>query len=281
MRRQGCVKNRPPAPGRCFDGVVTVQSERRQDRRILVTVAVVAPVVVGAVLALFRETITTTTAALVFVLVVVALASAGSRVAGVAAALSSAVWFDFFLTEPYQTFAITDPDDVEIAVLLLLIGVAVSEIALWGRRQQARASRREGYLDGVLRIAGLATEPQVGRDAITAAVADDIVEVLDVDAARYVRGDIHDPRVPLLGQDGRVTRNQHQVNVEVEGLPTDSETALAVRHGGVTTGHFLLTASTRIARPSIEQRKVAVLLANQVAAEPTTTRTRPGVDAAG
>ena len=42
------------------------------------------------------------------------------------------------------------------------------------------------------------------------------------------------------------------------------EIGLVVRSGGVTCGHYLLTAATRVARPSLEQRRVAVLLADQV-----------------
>ena len=30
-----------------------------------------------------------------------------------------------------------------------MIGVAVTELAVWGRRQHAAASRRAGYLDGI------------------------------------------------------------------------------------------------------------------------------------
>ena len=75
---------------------------------------------------------------------IVAAASTGLRSAGLVAALSSAAWFDFFLTEPYHGFAIPRPGDVETAVLLVLVGVAVTEIALWGRRQQARASQQAG-----------------------------------------------------------------------------------------------------------------------------------------
>lgn len=60
--------------------------------------------------------------------------------AGMAAAVSGAAWFDFFLTVPIHTFAIDDANDVEIAVLLVLVGVAVTEIALWGRRKQASSN---------------------------------------------------------------------------------------------------------------------------------------------
>ena len=62
--------------------------------------------------------------------------------------MSSGAWCDAFLTDPRGRFTITDPHDIEITALLVLVGVAVTGIALWGRRQQARASRQAGYLDG-------------------------------------------------------------------------------------------------------------------------------------
>ncbi|WP_405954905.1 DUF4118 domain-containing protein [Streptomyces phaeochromogenes] len=45
------------------------------------------------------------------------------------AALSSAVWFNFFLTRPYQRFTISDADDITTALLLLTVGVTVSQLA--------------------------------------------------------------------------------------------------------------------------------------------------------
>jgi K+-sensing histidine kinase KdpD len=39
--------------------------------------------------------------------------------------VSVAVWFDFFLTQPYERFTITRRTDIETTVLLLVIGVAV------------------------------------------------------------------------------------------------------------------------------------------------------------
>lgn len=247
---------------------MTVDLADRDRRKALLAVALLAPLAASALLAQFRDSVTTAAAVLLLVLVVVAVAAAGDRAAGIVAALSSAAWFDFFLTQPYNTFTITERDDVEVAVLLLLIGTAITEIALWGRRQQARASRREGYLDGVLRVAALASERQTSPDALITHVAQEIVEVLDVDAGRFVRGTVLDPSVPILGHDGQVTRGSRQVDVVREGLPTDDEIALEVRHAGVTVGYFMLTASARVVRPSIEQRKVAILLADQVGVDP-------------
>ena len=61
---------------------------------------------------------TAATDVLVLVAVVVVFSATGLRAAGLAAALSAAVWFDFFLTEPYQSFAINDANDLEAAVLV-------------------------------------------------------------------------------------------------------------------------------------------------------------------
>ena len=106
-----------------------VESLVRSHRSLLVGAAAIAPLVACAGLAAFRASVTSTTAVLVLVLVVVAAAATGVRLAGIVAALSSSAWFDFFLTEPRGRFAITGRDDIEAAVLLLLVGVAVTEIA--------------------------------------------------------------------------------------------------------------------------------------------------------
>ena len=96
------------------------------------------------------------------VLLVVATAATGIRLAGIVGALAAAVGFDFFLTEPYYALNIAGPDDIATAVLLLLVSGLVGEIALWGRRQVARASREQGYLDGVI---GTAATAAAGRAA--------------------------------------------------------------------------------------------------------------------
>ena len=44
---------------------------------------------------------------------------------------------------------IADRSDIETAVLLLVVGVAVTELAVWGRRRAAIASRDAGYLAGI------------------------------------------------------------------------------------------------------------------------------------
>lgn len=229
------------------------------------TAAAAVPLLVALLLSAWRDSITTATDVLVLVAVVVAASATGDRWAGITAALSSALWFDFFLTQPYLRLTITDANDVEATVLLLLIGTIVTEVALWGHRQQARASRREGYLDGVLGTAELVLVRHDSVESLTHRVANQITDVLDIAECRFAVGDSHDPQMPVLHHDGSVSRLGRPLNVDRDGLPTDDETVLPVRWGGEVVGHFLLTSASRVARPTMEQRRVAVLLADQVA----------------
>jgi K+-sensing histidine kinase KdpD len=236
-----------------------------RDRAAVVVIAAVVPALACAAIAPFREDIANTNAALVLVLVVVAVAATGLRWAGVVAALSSAAGFDFFLTQPYYRLTITDRADIETAALLTLVGLAVTEVALWGRRQQARASRQQGYLDGVVQTAGIVAAGNSRTEALIEHVAGQLVDVLGVDDCHF-DSDTRDVAPAVIVRDGTVVHHGRDIDVERCGLPTDCEIELRVQHDGMTRGRFLLIASTRIARPSYAQRQVAVALADQVGA---------------
>ena len=127
--------------------------------RVVVLAGLAALLVLAAVLAPFRGSLPNTDAALALVLVV---AAAGHRAAGALAAVSAAVWFDFFLTVPYERLTITRRADIETTVLILAVGVAVTEIGVRGRRQHAAAARRAGYLNGIgaaARAVAVGTDP--------------------------------------------------------------------------------------------------------------------------
>lgn len=228
--------------------------------------ALVLPLTTCAILSTRKDSVTDATAVLILVLWVVAAAASGDRLAGVLAALSGGVWFDFFLTEPYQRFTIADPDDIEATALLVLIGVSVTEIALWGHRQQGRAARRSGYLEGVVGAARIVSEGDTPASTVVDVVGRQITNVLEVESCRFVDGPVHDSRIALLDHDGVVTRGGRTVDVDNAGLPHDEYVALLVRRGPHVIGHFLVTATTEVAYPSRERRQVAVLLADQVAA---------------
>lgn len=227
--------------------------------------AVAGPIVVAAAASGLRALLTGTSAALLLVLVVVAVGIAGDRFAGVLAAISAAAAFDFFLTVPYYAFAIFDRDDIETAVLLLAIGVAVTEIAHRGRLHRERSSRREGYLDGVAHAARMAADGS-SRTELIANVERIITDVLDLDECGF------DPPAigregpsgrPVLGRDGNITWGGRTVDVDRDGLPTMDVIELPAGRAGAG-GRFLLTASSRVRRPDREHLMVAITLAEQI-----------------
>jgi len=79
----------------------------------------------------------------------------------VLAAVSASVWFDFFLTRPYEQHTITRTTDIETTVLILDIGAAVTELAVWGRQQHfaARLARPRPFRCGICAAYGSHPNP--------------------------------------------------------------------------------------------------------------------------
>ncbi len=212
----------------------------------------------------FRDRFANTDVALVLVVVIVAVAANGYRLAGILAALSAGVWFDFFFTRPYQRFSIDDRSDIETLVLLLAVGVAVTELAVWGRRQQALASREAGYLAGIQAAAEVGATGGSGNELIKA-VSDQLVRTLGLRGCRFQPGVSGVGNPPRLRRDGQVVWRGAVWDVERKGLPVDSEIELLVESGGRLHGRYMLTAAPEM-RASLAQRRVAVTLADQVGA---------------
>jgi K+-sensing histidine kinase KdpD len=155
--------------------------------RLAVLAGLVVPLALAVVLAPFRASFPDTDAALALLLTVVAVAANGNRLAGVLASASATVWFDFFLTRPYERFAIAGRTDIETTILLLVIGVAITEIAVWGRRQHAAASRRAGYLDGIS-AAARAVATGDSPAALIEQVSAQLTDLLSLSSCRFQYG---------------------------------------------------------------------------------------------
>jgi K+-sensing histidine kinase KdpD len=232
--------------------------------RLAVVAALVVPLVLTVILVPFRHSFANTDAALALILVVVAVAADGYRLAGYLAALSAAVWYDFFLTRPYEHFNITRRQDIETTVLLLVIGAAVTEIACWGRRQHTNASRRAGYLEGVNAAAG-AVAAGSSASELTDQVCGRLTELLSLRSCRFQYGMAGLGHPARLCKDGQVVPGSHRWDTYAEVLPDGADTELLAESGGVLQGRFLMRARPN-ARPTLEQRLVAVALADQVGA---------------
>ena len=87
----------------------TVPSSWWLSTSVVRAAAVLAPLVVCLTLYRLPRRVPAASAVLVLVLCVVAAAATGDRLAGAVAALSSGLWFDFFLTEPFIGSPSTTP----------------------------------------------------------------------------------------------------------------------------------------------------------------------------
>jgi len=232
--------------------------------RLAVLAGEAVPLALAAVLVPFRAAFPNTDAALAMLVVVVAVAANGDRLAGALAAVSTAVWFDFFLTRPYERFTITRRTDIETTVLLLVIGVAVTEIAVWGRRHYAIASRRAGYLDGI-NNAARAVAAGGSAPALIDQVSSQLAQLLSLRSCIFQYGVAGLGRPARLHRDGSVTLGNRRWAADSEDLPADTDVELLVGGGGIFQGRFLMTPGPG-ARPALERRLLAVAFAGQVGA---------------
>ncbi|MEV5737649.1 DUF4118 domain-containing protein [Streptomyces sp. NPDC052292] len=232
-----------------------------------VIAALVAPLAVCAVLLPFRSNLANTSVALILVVVVVAAAALGHRLAGVLAAVSAAVWFDFFFTVPYQRLTITSSADITTAIVLLIVGLAVSQLAARARRLKVVTITDAEYLAQIHHAAHLA-ETATSPDAVVECVRVQLVSLLHLQGCRFEYGTLigHSPR---LQDDGSVTWGHRTWDVDRLGLPAQ-DTELRVVAGGHYHGRFLLK-TTPGHLPPLQARLVAVTLADQAGAALQTT----------
>src|SRR5580658_5695257 len=180
----------------------------------------------------------------------------------IVAALAAAwavLWFDFFFTVPYYRFTIRSSADVTTAVLLLLTGLAVSQLAARARRLKIVTVTDAGYLAQIHETASLAKSATI-PDVVVNRVKEQLVALLDLQGARFEYGSLlgHPPR---LEPDGTVTVGRSRWDVELWGLPAE-EVELRTFGNGRYYGRFMLKAKPG-SKPSLQARLVAVTLADQ------------------
>jgi hypothetical protein len=227
--------------------------------RIAILAALAAPVAAAAILLPFRASWSNTNAAMLLVVVVVGVAAIGNRVAGGLAAVSAAAWFDFFFTVPYYRFTIRSTADITTAVLLLVVGVAVSQLAARARRLQVIAITDAGYLAQIHQTASL-TQTARSPDAVADHVREQLIGLLDLEGCRFEYGSLlgHPPR---LEPDGTVIAGHGKWDVEESGLPGE-EIELRTFGNGQYYGRFMMKPKPG-SKPSLQARLVAVTLADQ------------------
>src|SRR6476661_1008430 len=97
-------------------------------------------IVVAALLTGFRSEVPQVSVVLILVLTVLVGALVGGRLGGAVTALVAALSFDFFHTRPYNSLSIEKREDVQAAILLLIVGLVIGGLA---RRQSASHNEAE------------------------------------------------------------------------------------------------------------------------------------------
>ncbi len=223
----------------------------------------IVPIVVGILLVPLRDDVVSANIVLVFVVIIVLAAVVGSRPAGVASAVSSALSFDFFHVRPYLSLKIEARDDVETTVLLLLVGVIVGSLASRHRRAQASAIAGRDDLRRLHELADLVaggSEPQ----EVVARAEKELGDLLHLADCRFETRPYR-TTLPHLDRSG-VVRGQHTFRFSGGAfeLPPDG-VVLPVMARGREVGRFVLVPSAGQGT-SLEERVVAVALADQVGA---------------
>ena len=254
----------PPRPG------------LRTDTWIMLA-AVGAPIAVAAALIPWRHQLDTADNALFLVVVIVAVASTGRRLAAAVAAVVSALSFDFFLTRPYQSFRITSHSDLITEILLVVVGLAVGELAARGRRHRDAAwqgRRQMALLHSVTELAATGRDPQV----VVAVATHELEELLFLRECRFTAHDIAGATARVTPH-GEVTIGNETWSTGDLGLPTQ-RVDLPVRSGGWLLGHFILTPTPGKPVPP-DRLLVAVAIADQVGAALAADDAPGGVERAG
>ncbi|WP_035794523.1 DUF4118 domain-containing protein [Kitasatospora mediocidica] len=220
-----------------------------------------APLALSALLLPWRGSLANTNVALLLVVAVVAVAALGHRLAGAVAALSAAVWFDFFFTRPYERLTIANSSDITTAVLLLLVGLAVSQLAARARHFEVVAITDAGYLARIHDTAVLARSTNSAH-AVVEHVCTQLIDLLALRGCRFEYGTLigHPPR---LEHDGSIVVGRRAWDADRLGLPGEVE--LRVFGNGTYIGRFLLEPIPGTV-PSAQARVVAVTLAEQAGA---------------
>jgi hypothetical protein len=230
--------------------------------RLVFVLALVAPLGVAAILVPFRGTFATAAAGLILVVVIVAVAVGGSRFSGFLASVSAALWFDFFLTKPYERFSISQRADIETAVSLLVVGILVSELAARSRHFRRVSSEESSYVGMVSDLTEFA---KIGAPSalVIERANDSLVGLLRLRECHFEFQPSDPPMAQILAS-GEIVHVEMLWPAEELGIPGPEAEIPAQWHGRFF-GRFVITPTPGEA-VSLERRVVAALLASVVAA---------------
>jgi K+-sensing histidine kinase KdpD len=190
-------------------------------------------------------------------------------VAGGVTSIAAALSFDYFHTQPYYSLRIDDREDVIAAVLLLVMGVAVGQLAMmrYGSRHELQVhAKGAAHLEDVAAVVAAGAN----LDEVWPVVRRALVDQLDLVEARFEPAPFSEQYTPL-GRDGQIAASSLTYEHGGFTLPA-AGVVVPVVAAGRQLGRLLLIPHPHHGT-SRAQRRVAIALADQLAV--AATRTRP------
>lgn len=222
----------------------------------------VGTMVVAGSLSAVRAQVGQVVPALALVVVVVLAAAAGGRMAGAYTAVSAALSFNFWHTQPYMSLAIHNATDIGVTLLLLAVGLLVGELAA-AREHQARASAEDHNMLALLELHTDLVAAGASLSEVWAVTRRALMAELRVASARFEPAGTYQDRLPRIAP-GEMLSNQ-RLSYVGHGFELPEEGAeLPVTMNGEALGRIVLVPTPGWGA-SIKARRFAVTLAEQFA----------------
>jgi hypothetical protein len=241
------------------DKVLVMTSWAKVTGRYPLWLALVGPLSAAALMVPLRSHVPNTDLALVMVVVVALVVLPGWRMAALLAGISAGVWFDFFLTRPYERLSIQRSSDIQTTVLLVVAGVLIGEIA--ARRRQARYDSRTAHAEvvGLYVIAEMLANGSAA-DRVVTLVAEQLKELLFLVDCHFDSA-IGSTNLPLLDRAGELHYGRLNWSLEKDGLP-NRQVILPVESRGRSLGGYILRGPALGVPLSQDRRLAAVALSD-------------------
>lgn len=244
----------------------TKRSRRTNWDGVAATFGSIAALATALLLTPLRDTLGPTNVALILSLIIVGAAAAGGRLAGATTAVVGSLGFNAGYAPPYGTLRIDAPRDILTCVLMVVVGIAVGQLAHRARDLGHRATSGEVGLRHISELRELVAQ-HAEPDEIIERASGFLVEQLALRSCSFTwdASATPDPRQapPELGPSGAIPGPLRHGHGGFQ-LPADGVSLPVTSSDGHILGRFVLepTPGKGVA---LADRELAVLVADVVA----------------
>lgn len=234
-----------------------------------------ASILLGIALRPVRTSIGLENVAILYVAIVAVTAAAGGRLAGLIAAVSAALSYDFFFTTPYETLRIDSW--AQVLTVLLLLGAGL--LAALGGRSSRRATIEAREEAAAIRLLQAVSRAAAGAD-VDRIAAEGLRDLLQARTVQVVR--IQDLRRGSNGAAHVVTTaGAPTPGLDLDSLVTlDDEGRIPAGHRRAVGGTFVLPAQGVVLHLTRRHRRVGSLVILPEPDHPLLRTTRIAIAAA-